>query len=74
MTNCIKFASMNFPARVELYDNDFLTSSQIVLVEDAAHFVTYATTTRAVRIIDLPEDHPDVVAEKARRGVLVEQA
>lgn len=68
MTNNIKFASMNFPARVECYDNGKLADSRIVLTEDAGTFQTYATTTREVRIIDLPEDHPDVKAERDRRA------
>lgn len=71
MTNNVKFASMNFPAKVECYDNGKLASSQIVLVEDAGTFVTYATTSREVRIIDLPSDHPDVKAEQERRGKLI---
>lgn len=68
MTNNIKFQSMNFPARVETYDNGNLASSQVVLVEDAGTFVCYATTTREIRIIDLPADHADVLAEKAKRA------
>lgn len=67
MTNNIKFASMNFPAKVETYDNGKLTSTEIVLVEDAAKFVCYATTSREVRIIDLSESDPLVVAERERR-------
>lgn len=68
MTNSIKFAYMNSPARVELYDSGKLADSRIVLQEDADTFQTYATTIREVRIIDLPDDHPDVQAERARRG------
>lgn len=68
MTNNIKFQSMNFPAKVETYDNGVLTSTQIVLVEDAQSFVCYATTSREVRIIDLNSDDPLVVAEQQRRA------
>lgn len=68
MTNNVKFQSMNFPARVETYDNGALSSTQIVLTEDAESFVTYATTSREIRIIDLPTDHPDVLAEIAKRA------
>lgn len=68
MTNTVKITSQNFPARVETYDNGRLSGTEIVLTGDAAHRDWYATTTREVRIIDLPEDHPDVLAEKAKRA------
>lgn len=68
MTNNIKFQSMNFPAKVETYDGGNLSGTQIVLTEDADKFVVYATTSREVRIIDLPADHPDVLAEISRRA------
>lgn len=74
MTNNIKFQSMNFPAVVETWDNGKKTEEKIVLVEDAASFICYATTTREVRIIDLPESDPRVQEEKQRRGKLVEGA
>ncbi|HEY4356008.1 MAG TPA: hypothetical protein VGN16_09695 [Acidobacteriaceae bacterium] len=67
MTNNVKFQSMNFPARVETYDNGNLTGTEIVLAEDAEKFVAYATTTREIRIIDLPSDDPAVVAEIEKR-------
>lgn len=68
MTNNIKFASKNFPARVETYDNGNMVSSEIVLVDDSNDRKWYATTTREIRIIDLPNDHPEVLAEKEKRA------
>lgn len=67
MTNNLKFASKNFPAKVETYDNGNLVSTEIVLTEDSNDRQWYATTTREIRIIDLSTTDPLVLAEVERR-------